>query len=133
MFMGIRIRIMVAALVFAVGWALGVVLHGRSYILLSIICLILGSIALAYLVWEYHKAWRLRPTKADSGFVSSFRNWPGISISGAIVRPEYISAAFILTICALGIYRYLLINTGQVMPISESPPAVLMPESKPFQ
>jgi hypothetical protein len=133
MFMGTRIRIMIAALVFALAWALGVAVHSVTHVSLTIICLGIGSTALAYLIFEYHRAWRLRPLGTAQKSSTGLRNWPGVSTYGLRIRPEYITAALALLICLIGIYEYLQLSSRSSMPtIVESPPS-LLPESRPLQ
>jgi hypothetical protein len=134
MFKGIRIRIMIAALVFALAWALGVAVHSVTYVSFTIICLGIGSTALAYLVWEYHRAWRLRPLSPGRKFSTGFRNWSGVSVYSLRIRPEYVTAALALLICLIGIYKYLQFSSLSSMPtIPKSPPSLLLPESRPLQ
>src|SRR5271169_4017799 len=102
MFKGTRIRIMIAALVFALAWALGVAVHKVTHVSLTIVCLGIGSTALAYLVWEYHRAWRLRPSGAAESLSAGLKRWPGVSACGLRIRPEYLTAALALLICLFG-------------------------------
>ena len=133
MFLTSRSRIMIAALVFALGWAAGAVGHRIGLFPLAALCLVIGSIALSYLVWEYHRAWRLRPLSPDLNRAAGFRIWPGITVSGLTVRPEHITAGLALLICTLGMYKYFELTARPSMPIPESPPAVVLPEARPLQ
>jgi hypothetical protein len=92
MVVSIRSRLMIAAMVFALAWALGFAVHHAVHMSLAVLCLAIGSLALSYLVWEYHRAWRLRPSNVGSTAALGLRTWPGISVDGVIVRPEYITA-----------------------------------------
>ena len=132
-FLSSRSRLMVAALVFALGWAAGATVHRIGLLSLTAFCLVIGSVALSYLFWEYHGAWRLRPLSPDSSRAAGFRSWPGITVNGLILRPEYITAGLTLLICALGIYKYFELTARPSMPIPQSPPAVVLPEVRPLQ
>jgi len=132
MHLSIRSRLMIGALIFALAWALGAAIHNVAGISVTLLCLVIGSMGLAYVMWEYHKSWRLRPSHAGS--ISRFKNWPGPSVHGLIIKPEYISAAFILMICAFGIYKYLEVTSRPLLSsISQLPPSVVMPPSRPLQ
>jgi len=133
MFLGSRSRLMIAALVFALGWALGAAIHRAGLLSLSAICLAIGSVALAYFAWEYHRAWRLRPVISDPERSITLRAWPGLAMNGLTVRPEYITAGIVLLFCALGMYKYFQVSQPSFMPIPQSPPAVILPETKPLQ
>ncbi len=133
MLMSLRIRIMIAALIFPLAWALGVVLHPTTHTVFTILCLTAGSIALAYLVWEYHRAWRLRPVDAHGMFSSGLRNWSGVSVLGCVIRPEDITAALVLLTCAIGIFEYLQISSHPPMASLPTSPPLLLPEAKPLQ
>ncbi len=124
---------MVAALVFALGWAAGAAVHRIGLLSLAAFCLAIGSIALSYLVWEYHRAWRLRPLRPHPNRAAGFRIWPGITVTGSTIRPEYITAGLALLICALGMYKYFELTAQPSMPIPQSPPVVVLPEAKPLQ
>jgi hypothetical protein len=124
---------MIAALVFALAWALGVAVHHVAHISLAVLCLAIGSVALSYLVWEYHRAWRLRPSNTGSTVSLALRSWPGISVDGLIVRPEYITAALALLLCVLGIAMYFEASSRPALPTPESPPSSLLPETRPLQ
>ncbi|MGB8630091.1 MAG: hypothetical protein WCD69_11970 [Xanthobacteraceae bacterium] len=100
---------------------------------LAILCLAIGSVALSYLVWEYHRAWRLRPANAGSTASLGLRTWPGISIDGLTVRPEYITAALAYFLCVLGMILYFEASSRPPLPAPGSPPSSLLPESKPLQ
>jgi hypothetical protein len=127
-----RSRLMLAGLIFALGWASGAALHRVGLLSLAGVCLTVGSIALSYLVWEYHRAWRLRPSNSDPKAALTLRNWSGIAINGLRVRPEYITAGVALLFCALGMYKYFQVSPSST-PIPQSPPAVTLPEARPFQ
>jgi hypothetical protein len=133
MFWSSRSRIMIAALVFALGWALGAAAQRTGATGVAILCLATGSIALAYLVWEYHKAWRLRPLGPHPKLSVGFKSWSGLAVNGLIIRPEYLSAALALLICVIGIYEYIQVSSRQSAPIPQSPPALLLPETRPLQ
>lgn len=134
MFSSIRVRIMIAALIFAVAWALGVAIHSITHASLTIISLTIGSIAFAYLVSEYHRAWRLYPASPVARLSLGFKNWSGVNAYGATIRPEYITAAIALLICAIGIYEYFKASSRPPIPtIPKSPPALLLPKSRPLQ
>lgn len=133
MFMSSRSRIMIAALVFALAWALGMWIDGVANISLTIICLAIGSIALSYFVWEYHRAWRLRPLSPDAKLSPTIKNWSGVSMNGLIIRPEYITAGLALLICVLGMFKYFQLSSGPSVPIPQSPPSLLLPETRPLQ
>jgi hypothetical protein len=134
MLRSIRLRIMAAALLFALAWALGVGLRGVTGIFITICCLVIGSIALAYLVWEYHRAWRLHPVELRPSHLSDLKNWPGVSLYGLVIRPEHVSAALALLICAIGIYKYLQITSHPSLLTTPMPaPSSLLPESRPLQ
>lgn len=133
MVVSIRSRLMMAALVFALAWALGVVVHRLAHASLAVICLAIGSVALSYLVWEYHRAWRLRPSNAGSTASLGLRTWPGLSVEGLIVRPEYISAALAFLLCVLGMILYFEASSRPPLPAPGSPPSPLLPESRPLQ
>jgi hypothetical protein len=124
---------MIAALVFALAWALGVVVHRLTHVSLAILCLAIGSVALAYLVWEYHRAWRLRPSNAASAGSLGLRTWAGISVDGLVVRPEYITAALAFLICVLGMFLYFEASSRPPLPAGATPPSPLLPESRPLQ
>jgi hypothetical protein len=124
---------MLAALVFALAWALGVVVHRLAHVSLAILFLAIGSIALSYLVWEYHRAWRLRPSNAGSTAALGLRTWPGISFDGLIVRPECITAAFAFLFCVLGMILYFEASSRPPLPAPGSPPSSRLPESRPLQ
>jgi hypothetical protein len=124
---------MLAALVFALGWASGAAVHRVGLFFLAALCLVIGSIALSYFVWEYHRAWRLRPLSPDPKQAARSSIWPGITLDGLIVRPEYMTAALTLLICALGMYKYFQVTARPSIPILQSPPAVMLPESRPLQ
>jgi hypothetical protein len=128
----IRSRLMIAALVFALAWALGFAVHHAVHMSLAVLCLAIGSLALSYLVWEYHRAWRLRPSTTSSTAVLGLRTWPGISVDGAIVRPEYITAALAFVLCVLGMIMYFEASSHPPLPVFASPPSSLLPESKPL-
>lgn len=131
---GTRLRIMLAALVFALGWALGVAVYSVAHISLAIFCLGIGSAALAYLVWEYHRALRLRPFGPSPQSSVSFRNWSGVSVCGFKIRPENITAVLAFLICLIGIYEFVqLTSRSSMLTIPKSPPLILLPESKPLQ
>src|SRR6516225_5220811 len=85
MFLSSRSRLMVAALVFALGWAAGATVHRIGLLSLTAFCLVIGSVALSYVFWEYHRAWRLRPLSPDSSRAAGFRSWPGITVNGLIL------------------------------------------------
>jgi hypothetical protein len=129
MVVSIRSRLMIAALVFALAWALGVVVH----VSLAILFLAIGSVALSYLVWEYHRAWRLRPSNAGSTASLGLRTWPGINVDGLILRPEYITAALAFLLCVLGIIMYFEASSRPPLPAPATPPSSLRPESRPLQ
>jgi hypothetical protein len=133
MVVSIRSRLMIAALVFALAWALGFAVHHAVHMSLAVLCLAIGSLALSYLVWEYHRAWRLRPSTTSSTAVLGLRTWPGISVDGAIVRPEYITAALAFVLCVLGMIMYFEASSHPPLPVSASPPSSLLPESKPLE
>jgi threonine/homoserine/homoserine lactone efflux protein len=133
MIVSIRSRLMVAALVFALAWALGVVVHRLAHASLAIVFQAIGSAALSYLVWEYHRAWRLRPSNAGSTASLGLRAWPGISVDGLMVRPEYITAALAFFACVLGMILYFEASSRTPLPAPGSPPPSLRPESKPLQ
>jgi len=133
MFLGSRSRLMLAALVFALGWASGAAMHRAGLLSLSAICLAIGSVALAYFTWEYHRAWRLRPLSSDPDRSITLRNWSGLALNGLIVRPEYITAGIVLLFCSLGMYKFFQVSQPPFMPISQSPTAVILPEAKPLQ
>ena len=133
MVVGIRSRLMIAALVFALAWALGFAVHHIAHISLAVLCLTIGSLALSYLVWEYHRAWRLRPSNAGSTASLALRSWPGMSVDGLIVRPEYITATFALLLCLLGIVMYFKASSRPALPAPDSPPSSLRPEARPLQ
>jgi hypothetical protein len=100
---------------------------------LAVLCLAIGSLALSYLVWEYHRAWRLRPSTTGSTAALGLRTWPGISVDGVIVRPEYITAALAFLLCVLGMIMYFEASSHPPLPVSTSPPASLLPEAKPLE
>jgi hypothetical protein len=129
----IRSRLMIAALVFALAWALGFAVHHAVHMSLAVLCLAIGSVALSYLVWEYHRAWRLRPSNAGSTAALGLRSWPGISVDGLIVRPEYITAALAFLLCVLGMILYFEASSRPPVPVSESRPSSLLPEAKPLE
>jgi hypothetical protein len=124
---------MLAALVFALGWASGVAVHRAGLLSLAAICFIVGSVAFSYLVWEYHRAWRLRPLSPDPKGSLRLRNWPGVAMNGFTVRPEFITAGIALMFCALGVYKYFQVNPQSSMSLPQSPPAVMLPETRPLQ
>jgi len=128
---GIRSRLMIAALVFALTWALGVVVHRIAHISLAVICLAIGSAAFSYLVWEYHRAWRLHPSSAGSKARLGLRSWSGINVDGLTVRPEYITAALTLLLCVLGIVMYF--KASPPPPVPESSPPLPFRETRPLQ
>jgi hypothetical protein len=133
MVVGIRSRLMIAALVFALAWALGVAVHRIAHISLAILCLAIGSVAFSYLVWEYHRAWRLRPSSAGPKVSLGLRSWNGINIDGLTVRPEYITAALTLLLCMFGMIMFFQASSRPALPVPESPPPLLLPEAKPLQ
>jgi hypothetical protein len=133
MFFSSRSRLMIAALVFALGWASGAAVHRVGLFSLAAICFALGSVALTYFVWEYHRAWRLRPLSPDPDASRTFRNWSGVHVNGMIVRPEYITSGIVLLFCALGMYKFFEVNPQSSISIAQSPPAVMLPEAKPLQ
>jgi hypothetical protein len=134
MFRSIRLRIMAAALLFALAWALGLGLRGITDIFITICCLVIGSIALACLVWEYHRAWRLHPAGPGPSLLSDLKNWSGVSIQGLIIKPEYVSAALALLICSIAVYKYLQITSQPSLLMTPiSAPSSLLPESRPLQ
>src|SRR6516164_1195997 len=133
MFLTSRSRIMIAALVFALGWAAGAAGHRIGLFSLAALCLVIGSIALSYLVWEYHRAWRLRPLSPDPRGTARFRIWPGITVNGLTVRPEFITAGLALLICALGTYEFFQATARPSMPIPQLPSTVMLPEARPLQ
>jgi len=133
MVLGIRSRLMIAALVFALTWALGVMVHRIAHISLAIVCLTIGSAAFSYLVWEYHRAWRLRPTSAGSKTTLRLRSWSGINIDGLLVRPEYMTAALALLLCGLGIVMFFRAGSRPPLPVPESPSPLPLPETRPLQ
>jgi hypothetical protein len=133
MVMSIRSRLMVAALVFALAWALGFAVHHAVHMSLAILCLAIGSMALSYLVWEYHRAWRLRPANAGSTAALGLRTWSGISVDGLIVRPEYITAALAFLLCVVGMVMYFEASSWPPLPAPGSPPSSLLPEAKPLE
>jgi hypothetical protein len=133
MFFSNRGRMMLAALVFALGWAVGAAAHHQGLSVLAALCLLIGSIALSYFVWAYHRAWRLRPASSDPKKPTPSRIWPGISMDGLTVRPEYMTAALALLICVFGMYKYFQVTAQPSNPILQSPPAVVLPEARPLQ
>ena len=133
MFMSTRSRIMIAALVFALAWALGMWIDGVANISLTIICLAIGSIALSYFVWQYHRAWRLRPLSPGAKLSPAIKNWSGVSVNGLTIRPEYITAGLALLICVLGMFKYFQLSSGPSAPIPQSPPSLLLPDTRPLQ
>lgn len=133
MFLSSRSRIMLVALIFALGWASGAAVHRLGLFFLAAVCFAVGSVALSYLVWEYHRAWRLRPLGPDPKGSLRLRNWPGISLNGLTVRPEYITAGATLLFCMLGMYRYSQVSPQSSASLPQSPPAVMLPEARPFQ
>jgi hypothetical protein len=133
MVVSIRSRLMIAALVFALAWALGFAVHHAVHMSLAVLCLAVGSAALSYLVWEYHRAWRLRPANASSTAALGLRTWPGISVDGVIVRPEYITAALAFLLCMLGMIMYFEASSRPPLSVSEAPPSSLLPEAKPLE
>ena len=128
-----RSRLMLAALVFALGWASGAAMHRAGLPSVSAICLAIGSLALAYFAWEYHRAWRLRPLSSDPGRSITLRNWSGLAVNGLTVRPESITAGIVLVFCALGMYEYFQVSSPPFMPVPRSPPAAILPEARPLQ
>jgi len=132
MAVGIRSRLMIAALVFALAWALGVAVHRVVHVSLAILCLAIGSVAFSYLVWEYHRAWRLRPSSAGSKVLLALRGWSGINVDGVTVRPEYITAALTSLLCVLGMIIYFQASSRPALPTPESPPSSLLPEVTSF-
>jgi len=133
MFLGSRSRLMLAALVFALGWASGAAMHRAGSLSVSAICLALGSVALAYFAWEYHRAWRLRPLSSHPERSITLRNWSGLAVNGLTVRPEYITAGVVLLFCALSMYKYFQVSPPPFVLIPQLPPAVMLPETKPLQ
>jgi hypothetical protein len=133
MLLGSRSRLMLAALVFALGWASGAAMHRAGLLSLSAICLAIGSVALAYFGWEYHRAWRLRPSSSDRKRSITVRNWSGLAVNGLMIRPEYITAGVVLLFCALGMYKYFQVTPSSSIPIVQSPPAIVLPEARPLQ
>ena len=133
MFLGSRSRLMLAALIFALGWAAGAAVHRAGLLSLSAVFLAIGSVALAYFAWEYHRAWRLRPLSSDPERSITLGNWPGLAVNGLTVRPEYITAGIVLLFCALGMYKYLQVSPPPFVLIPQLPPAVMLPETKPLQ
>jgi hypothetical protein len=124
---------MVAALVFALGWASGAAVHRVGLLSLSAICLAIGSVALAYIAGEYHRAWRLRPASSDAKTSNTLRNWSGLAVSGLTLRPEYITAGTVLLFCALCMYKYFQVSPPSSVPIPQSPPAEMLPQTRPLQ
>src|ERR1700745_1158516 len=118
MFLSSRSRLMLAALIFALGWASGAAVHRLGLFFLAAVCFAVGSAALSYLVWEYHRAWRLRPLGPDPKASLRLRNWPGISLNGLTVRPEYIT-----------VWRAPLFFCCGKVQIFSSHPAILCPTS----
>jgi hypothetical protein len=90
-------------------------------------------LALSYLVWEYHRAWRLRPSNAGSTGALGLRTWPGISVDGVIVRPEYITAGLAFLLCVLGMIMYFVASSHPPLSVSTSPSSSLLPEAKPLE
>ena len=133
MTVGVRSRLMIAALVFALAWALGVAVHRFAHISITILCLSIGSVAISYLVGEYHRAWRLHPSSAGSKVPLSFRSWSGINVDGLTVRPEYVTATLTLLLCVLGMVMYLEASSHPAPPAAEPRPPLLLPEAKPLQ
>jgi hypothetical protein len=133
MVVSIRSRLMIAALVFALAWALGFAVHHAVHISLAVLCLAIGSAALSYLVWEYHRAWRLRPSTTGSTAALGLRTWPGISVDGLVVRPEYITAVLAFLVCVLGMFLYFEASSRPPLPAPGSPPSSLLPEPRPLQ
>lgn len=132
MYPSIRSRLMLAALIFALAWALAAAIHSAAAVSFTLSCMAIGSAGLAYLIWEYHRAWRLRPSSAET--VSRFKNWPGPGVHGWVIRPEYISAGFILLLCAFGMYKYLEVASRPPLSnIPQLPPSVTLPSSRPLQ
>ncbi|HXW48252.1 MAG TPA: hypothetical protein VEK31_02290, partial [Xanthobacteraceae bacterium] len=119
--------------VFALTWALGVVVHRIAHISLAVICLAIGSAAFSYLVWEYHRAWRLHPSSAGSKARLRLRSWSGINVDGLTVRPEYITAALTLLLCVLGIVIYFKASSRTPPPVPESSPTLPFRETTPLQ
>jgi hypothetical protein len=124
---------MIAALVFALAWALGVAVHRIAHISLAILCLAIGSVAFSYLVWEYHRAWRLRPSTVGSKASLGLRSWSGINVDGLIIKPEYVTAALTLLLCLIGMIMYFEASSRPAPPAPESPPPLRLPEAKPLQ
>jgi len=133
MVVSIRSRLMIAALVFALAWALGFAVHHAVHMSLAVLCLAIGSVALSYLVWEYHRAWRLRPSNASSIAALGLRSWSGISVDGFILKPEYITAALTFLLCVLGMIMYFEASSRPPLPPPESPPSSLLPEARPLE
>jgi hypothetical protein len=133
MFLSSRSRLMLAALIFALGWASGAAVHRLGLGFLAAVCFTIGSVGLSYLVWEYHRAWRLRPLSTDPKGPLRLRNWPGVSLNGLTVRPEYITAGATLLFCVLGMYRYFQVSPQSSVSLLQSPPAVMLPEARPLQ
>jgi hypothetical protein len=133
MVVSIRSRLMIAAMVFALAWALGFAVHHAVHMSLAVLCLAIGSLALSYLVWEYHRAWRLRPSTTGSTAALGLRTWPGINVDGVIVRPEYITAALAFLLCVLGMIMYFVASSHPPLSVSTSPSSSLLPEAKPLE
>ena len=129
-----RIRLMIAALVFALAWALGIEVHGIAPFSVTFLCLAVGSLAFAYLVGLYHRAWRTPLIGPDERYLPRFRKWSGIRVAGLKIRAEYITGAVALVICAIGMYEFFRATSQPpTLTTSDSPPLVRGPEVRPLQ
>jgi hypothetical protein len=133
MFRSVRIRLIIGALVSALVWALGIESRGIAPFSVTFFCLAVGSFAFAYLVGLYHRAWRTPLLGPDERYLPRLRKWSGVSVVGLLVRAEYITAAFALIICAIGMYEFFRATSQPtVLTTSNSPPVVTGPEVRPL-
>jgi hypothetical protein len=134
MLKSVRVRLMVGALVFALAWALGIESNGTVPSSVTFFCLAVGSFAFAYLVGLYHRAWRTPLMGPDERYLPGVRNWSGVSMVGLTIRAEYITGAFALMICAIGMFEFFRATSQPTFPTtSNSPPVVMGPEVRPLQ
>jgi hypothetical protein len=80
----VRIRIAIAAFLLALAWGTGFQVSGVTNIPFAIVCFAIGSCALAYIVWECHRAWRTHHPPYDE----------------IPIKEELISSTIVLVICA---------------------------------
>jgi hypothetical protein len=134
MFKSVRVKLMIAALVFPLAWALGIESRGIAPVPVTAFCLAVGSFAFAFLVGLYHRAWRTPLMGPHERYLPGLRNWSGVRMFGLTIKAEYITGAFALMICAIGVFEFFRATSQPpFLTTSNSPPVEVGPEVRPLQ